>query len=70
MNAGVTGTPKGFIVMDRDISNKTQNEIKKALNMNPGSQPIISFYANKKIMSLNGALPFQMVKTILDILLK
>lgn len=68
--AQVSGTPKGFLVTEKEISKKTQEEINKALNLNSTSQPIISFYTDKHIMSINGALPFGMVKAILDILLK
>lgn len=69
--AGVTGTPKGFIVTKKDISKTTQDEIFKALNISPNDQqPPISFYITKNIISLNGALPFNMIKTIVDILLK
>ena len=69
--AGVTGTPKGFLVTSKDISVNTQNEIIKALNVLPNDpQSPISFYTTKNILSLNGALPWNMVKTIIDILLK
>ena len=69
--AGVTGTPRGFIVTQKDISENTQGEINKALGIKPNDpQPPISFYTTKNIVSLNGALPWGMVKTIIDILLK
>lgn len=68
--AGVAGTPKGFIVTQNDISSKTQNDIIAALNQPAGQPPAVSFYTTKNIVSLNGALPWSMVKTVLDILLK
>ncbi len=64
--AGVTGTPKGFLVTQKDISTKTQAEILKALNVAPGDRQPISFYTTKNIVSLNGALPWTMVKSIID----
>ncbi len=68
--AGVSGTPKTFIVTKKDISTKTQDEIIKALNVPPGQGQPVSFYKTKNIMSLNGALPWEMVKKIMDILVK
>ena len=70
VSVGVSGTPKGFIIADKNISTSTQNEIIKALNIPPGQTPPVSFYAQKNIISLDGALPSSMVKSIIDILLK
>ena len=67
--AGVTGTPKGFLITKKDISEKTQTEIAKIAN-EPNRQPTVSFYKTKNIISLNGALPWSTVKQVIDILLK
>jgi|GEM_PF-795505 len=69
-SAGVSGTPKGFLVTKKDISNIMQDEIIKSLAAFPNSADAVSFYKTKNIVSLNGALPWMMVKPILDILLK
>lgn len=68
--AGVQGTPKGFIITQKDISTSTQNAIIKSLNIPAGTQAPVSFYTNKKIMSIDGALPSAMMKSIIDMLLK
>ncbi len=68
--AGVSGTPKGFIITKKDISTKTQNEIIAALNIPAGSGEPVSFYKTKNIVSINGALPWDMVKKVIDILEK
>lgn len=67
IKAGATGTPYSLIVVKKDITTKTQTEILKALNV----KGAVSFdTTNKNIMSMNGALPPEMVKKIIDILLK
>ncbi|MEI6280723.1 MAG: DsbA family protein [bacterium] len=67
VKAGANGTPSSMIITKKDISTSTQNEILTALNA-PGA---ISFSSNnKKIMSMNGALPIDMVNKILAVLLK
>ncbi len=68
--AGVQGTPKGFIITQKDISTSMQKEIIKSLKLPAGIPAPISFYTDKKIMSMDGALPSPMVKGIIDILLK
>ncbi len=68
--AGVQGTPKGFIITQKDISTSTQTAIIKSLNLPAGIPAPVSFYTDKKIMSMDGALPSVMVKGIIDILLK
>ncbi len=68
--AGVVGTPKGFIITKKDISEKVKSEIIKSIVLPPNSPPAVSFFTTKNIVSLNGALPYNMVKTVIDILLK
>ncbi len=67
--AGVQGTPKIFLVTDKDISSKTRDAILKIAYI-PNQEPAVSFYNTKNILSLNGALPGTMVTAILDELLK
>lgn len=67
--AGVTGTPKGFLVTSKDISSSAKTAIIQAATT-PGYPPAVTFYAQKNIVSLDGALPWSMVKAIIDILLK
>ena len=66
----MTGTPKGFLVTKKDISEKTRDEIIRALNLPSGAPEAVSFYTTKNILSINGALPWGMVKTVIDIVLK
>jgi len=62
---GARGTPFSIIITKKAMSAKTQNDIFEALN-SPGA---VSFDpTNKKKMSMNGALPVEMVRKILDIL--
>jgi protein-disulfide isomerase len=67
--SGVSGTPKGFLVTSKNISSADREAITKAATT-PGRLPAVTFYAEKNIVSLDGALPWDMVKTIIDILLK
>lgn len=65
--AGAKGTPYSVIVTKNNISTKTQNNILTAIN-SPGA---VSFSSTKKNqMSMNGALPVDMVNKIIEILLK
>jgi protein-disulfide isomerase len=64
--AGVSGTPKAFIVTKKDISSKTQKDIVAAVNV-PGG---VSFYTTKNIVSINGALSKDSIDKLIAILLK
>jgi protein-disulfide isomerase len=64
---GQIGTPYSVIITKKDISTKVQNEILTAIG-NPNAVSFSS--ANKKVMSLNGALPINMVDIIISALLK
>ena len=65
--AGASGTPFSLIVTKKTITAKIQAEIIATINA-PGA---VSFDSEKKnVMSMNGALPLEMVNKILAILLK
>ncbi len=66
--AGVAGTPTGFLVTKKDISKNTQNKISALIPAN--MKGAVSFYNQKNVLSLNGALPSDLVNKIIDILLK
>ena len=68
-NAGVNGTPFSFLISSKNISPSDQAAIIKIVT-SPGQQLPVSFYTQKNIVSLNGALPWSMVKGIIDILVK
>jgi len=64
---GVNGTPASFVITKNDITESIQKEMLEKVNA-PGAY---SFSSSKKnIMSLNGALPLDMVTAIVDVLLK
>jgi protein-disulfide isomerase len=67
VNAGARGTPYSVIITKNNITAKIQKEIIEAI----GEPKAVSFdKENKKVMSLNGALPLDMINKILSILLK
>jgi len=70
-NAGVNGTPFSFLISSKDISSSDRAAIVKIVGTaSQGQQSPVTFYTQKNIVSLNGALPWSMVKGILDILVK
>ncbi|MFA6520601.1 MAG: thioredoxin domain-containing protein [Candidatus Paceibacterota bacterium] len=65
--SGQIGTPFNVIMTKKDITTKMRSDIESAI----GSPGAVSFSSNnKKVMSMNGALPTDMVNKILGILLK
>ena len=67
VKAGVQGTPKSFILTQKEITPKMQREIVSALKI----EEAVSFSdTDKKLMTMNGALPIEMVNAIIKILLK
>ena len=69
--AGANGTPYSVIVAKNDITTKKQAEI---MIIAPNPRPdyfLVSFDAKKKnVMSMNGALPQEMINKIITVLLK
>lgn len=67
VKAGVQGTPKSFLLTKKEITPKMQKEIVSALKI----EGAVSFSgSNKNLMTMNGALPIEMVESIIKILLK
>lgn len=67
VGAGVKGTPLSLVVSQKNITAKKQKEIMDVVK-NPG---YVSFDSEKKnILSLNGALPLEMINQIIATLLK
>ena len=64
---GQIGTPFNVIFSKKEITTKMQNDINAAIN-SPGAVSYSS--KNKYTMSMNGALPLDMVNKIMDVLLK
>ncbi|MBP9714919.1 MAG: thioredoxin domain-containing protein [Candidatus Pacebacteria bacterium] len=66
-NAGAQGTPHSIIVTKKEITTEVQDEILIAV----GNPRAVSFNSTKSsMMSMNGALPVDMVNKIISILLK
>ncbi|MFA5999952.1 MAG: thioredoxin domain-containing protein [Candidatus Paceibacterota bacterium] len=64
---GQIGTPFNVVMTKKDITTKMQEDIKNAIN-SPGA---VSFSSkDKKVMSMNGALPLDMINKIMGVLLK
>jgi protein-disulfide isomerase len=64
---GQIGTPFNVVFSKKEITAKMQEDIKNAIN-SPGA---VSFSSkNKKVMSMNGALPLDMINKIMGVLLK
>lgn len=67
LKAGVRGTPHSIIVLDKALKSSVETELNTFVQTNGLSQNIT--IANKKIV-LNGALPLELIKAILDIIVK
>ncbi|MBA4320403.1 MAG: hypothetical protein C0412_18550, partial [Flavobacterium sp.] len=69
VKAGAQGTPYNILVLKDKLSSSAENTIQDFVAKNGLVQNVIISSTKKEIV-LNGALPIQMVKTILDAIIK
>jgi protein-disulfide isomerase len=69
-NAGVSGTPTSFFVIDKTVNPSTVTYIANALVQYHIPQDMLSVSDDKKLILMSGALPKAMVTGIIDSLLK
>jgi protein-disulfide isomerase len=67
LKAGVRGTPHSIIVLNKNLKSSVEAKLNTLIQNNGLSQNII--IADKKIV-LNGALPLELIKSILDIIIE
>lgn len=72
--AGISGTPYTILFMKDAVNTAAKNFIKAtneeiAMQMSPGSPPTFVIAKDGKRISMNGALPYDLMKQIFDILL-
>ncbi len=70
INAGVTGTPTSFFVLDKSINPTTVTYIKNALIQYRIPEDLLYVTDDGKIISMSGAMPVAMVTGIIESLLK
>lgn len=70
INAGVTGTPTSFFILDKTINPTTVSYIKNALIQYRIPEDLLFITDDKKIISMSGAMPVAMVTGIIESLLK
>ncbi len=69
--AGANGTPSSFLILAKPLSDKTKEDITVAtayLKMSDGT-PLVTIDKGNKIISMAGALPYDVVKGVIDIVL-
>ncbi len=70
VNAGVTGTPTSFFVLDKTINPTTVSYIKNALVQYRIPEDLLYVSDDKKMIAMSGAMPVAMVTGIIESLLK
>jgi protein-disulfide isomerase len=70
INAGVTGTPTSFFVLDKTINPTTVSYIKNALVQYRIPEDLLYVSDDKKMIAMSGAMPVAMVTGIIESLLK
>lgn len=71
LEAGVNGTPRSFMVLKSAISEEQQDIImeKTAEYVDQRGNPLVNVSKDRKIISLNGALPYDIFKMVIDTVL-
>jgi len=69
VKAGAQGTPYNILVLKKTLSDDTQNALQTYI-LNNNLVQNVTISSDKKEVTLNGAVPLEMVKAILDILVK
>ncbi len=70
INAGVTGTPTSFFVLDRNINQNSINYLKSALVQYRIPEDLLYVADDKKTIVMSGAMPSAMITGIIESLLK
>lgn len=70
INAGVTGTPTSFFVLDKSINPTTVTYINNALVQYRIPDDLLYITDDKKVIAMSGAMPVAMVTGIIESLLK
>ncbi len=71
IGAGVTGTPRSFMVLKKALSESEKETIlsNTAEYLDQQGRPLVTVSSDGKIVSLNGALPYEVFKMVIDLAL-